>query len=214
MKLHQHKMMFGLIAALMMTLASAAHAAPIWSNDITGDSSTNPYNIGNTTAANITVSGLTAGDGPTANAGAGRFNFRWNNSNGYFQWTLQPNAGYAIDFTNITGQWQRSGTGPTSYVVRTSLDGYTAVLASGSITGEGSATSFNLNLGSSTLDEVAGPISIRLYASGATNPAGTFSINNFVVDGSVFEAIVPEPASLGLLGLGGLMLARRGRRSA
>jgi hypothetical protein len=165
--------------------------AAIWSNDITGASSNgNPYTTGDVKDANITVSGIGAGGGVAANSGGGRYNWRnWTSNTGYFSWTLTPNSGYEIDFASLTGEWQRSGTGPNAYSLRSSLDGFASNIASGSITGSAEPVEFSLNLSAGTFDAIADPITFRLFATGAGGSSGTFSINNFSFHGSVLEAI-------------------------
>lgn len=211
MKPRFHVLALALAVIAVTAFAVTSQAAVIWSNDITGSSANgNPYTLGDSVAAHLTVSGVGAGGGPSSNTGGGRYNFRgWDGGGGYFYWTLTPDTNYEINFTSLTGAWQRSGTGPSSYVLRSSLDSYASVVASGAITGSSSAVNFNLGLGAATFDAVSTPITFRLYATGAGGSSGTFSINDFVFNGDIVESIVPEPASLGLLGLGTLLLARR-----
>lgn len=183
-----------LSAALVGTVVfttTAANAANIHSNEITDSapSSSNPFTLGQTVAANMTASGIGRGSGLTGNAGSNRYNAAGFNTtldlNDYFSWTLTPNSGFQIDFTNLTGNYQRSSTGPTTYAFRSSLDGYAADIATGAITGSGSAVAFSMNLGGAAFNSVTSAITFRLYAYGGTSAAGTFSVNDFIFDGSV-----------------------------
>src|SRR3954471_17020900 len=83
-----------LAALLGLGFSTSARAQSIWSNPITNGnpSATNPFTSGDIFDPNITVSGVGAGSGVTANAGSNRFNFSgWSQSgldnNDYFSWT-------------------------------------------------------------------------------------------------------------------------------
>jgi hypothetical protein len=172
-----------------------ASAATIWSNAITGDSSSNPYATGGDVKdANVGTVVLGAGTGVTANAGGGRYNFaNWGSShdlNDYFYWTLTPNSGFKIDFTTLTGNWQRSSSGPASYILRSSADGFVGNVASGSV--PSGTAAFNLNLGAAAFDAITSAITFRLYGFGSTGTAGTFSINDFVFNGAVSALATPD----------------------
>jgi hypothetical protein len=183
------------IATLALTaLAADARAVNIFSNPITTAVQTqNPYTAEQTFDPNITVSGIGHGSGVTPNTATGgsRYNMQgWAASldaNDYYTFTLTPNAGYQIDFTNLAGQWQRSNTGPTSYILKSSFDAFDGTLASGTIVN--GAGNYSLDL--STLQDVATSIEFRLYAFGNGAAAGTFSFNDFTFDGLV------EPTTTG-----------------
>jgi hypothetical protein len=182
------KYAYATIVGGLALIPSIAGAATIHSNEITdaNPSAANPFTSGQTVAANTTATGIGRGPGITANSGSNRYNATSFAStldlNDYFYWTLTPNSGYQIDFTNLTGNWQRSSTGPNGYALRSSLDNYGANIASGAITGSGNAVSFNLDLSASAFNSVTSAITFRLYAFGG---GGTFSVNDFVFDGAV-----------------------------
>lgn len=186
------KSRYALAAIAALGLAAPASAAVIHSNPISGSNPglVSPYTAGQTVAANLSASGIGRGAGVTGSNANDRYNANsWNSASldatAYFDWTLTPTNGFSIDFASLTGNWQRSGTGPSSYSLRSSLDGYGSDLASGAIGGSGSAEAFNLSLGSSTLNSVVAPITFRLYAWGTANAAGTFSINDFSFDAAL-----------------------------
>ena len=177
-------------------------AQGIYSNPISdpNPSASNPFTAGDIFDPNITVSGISRGPTVNANAGSNRFNATaWNLSNldqgDYFSWTLTPQAGYEIDFTSLSGNWQRSGTGPQSYVLKTSTDNFASAISTGAVTGNSSAVSYSLDL--SSLQHETSPIEFRLYAFGGTNSAGTFSINDFEFDGTVQQSSVLPPSFAG-----------------
>jgi len=183
----------------LLTGNQALYAADIFSNAITNSnpSDFNPFTDGQTHHSEIAVTGVGRGPGIGANTGSNRYNARnWSlpslDANDYFTFTLTPNANFEIDFNSLSGQWQRSGTGPTQFALRTSLDGFAGTVASGSITGDASAVNYNINL--SSLQDVTSAIELRLYAWGGSNVAGTFSFNSFTFDGSVnATSVEPEP---------------------
>ena len=185
---------FTLCAAAMC--ATAVRAADIFSNPITdaNPSTADPFTAGQNTDPNLTATGIGRGAGIGANSGSNRYNARnWSLSafdeSDYFTWTLTPATGFEIDFNSVSGQWQRSGTGPISYVLRSSLDGFSADVATGDITGNSSAVAYNLDL--SSIQDVTSAIEFRLFAYGGTNVAGTFSFNDFTFDGEVVPTGMP-----------------------
>jgi hypothetical protein len=185
---------------LVVIIASAANifADNIFSNPISDAnpvSGLNPYTGGQTFDPNITVSGIGHGSGVSGNAATGgtRYNMQnWTasqNADNYFTWTLTPVTGYEMSLNSLSGTWQRSGTGPNQYMLESSLDNFASSLGSGSITGNGSATMYNIDLTSTvSLQNVTTPVEFRLYAWGSTSSGGTFSINDFTFDGSVTQS--------------------------
>ncbi|WP_171606370.1 beta strand repeat-containing protein [Limnovirga soli] len=163
-------------------------ASPIWSNTITGTTpnTSNPYTDNDITVANITVSGIGRGDATTVGADANdRYNANnWNvssfDANKYFEFTLTPNSGYKIDFTNLVYTAQASATGPTNFSFRSSADGYVNDIATTTLT-----TGDVFGLSAASFQGVTTAITFRLYAWGASSAAGTFSVNDFIFNGSV-----------------------------
>jgi hypothetical protein len=213
----------GLVYALGVASALPLRADPIWTNPITGTqpSLDNPYITGDSKDANISVSGIGAGSGLTANIGADRYNFRsWTTAgvkdvNDFFSWTLTPNAGYQIDFTSLTGSYQGSTDTPLNYGLEYSINGGATFLPLESGPLASGTHAFNFSLSSATFDSVTTPISFRLYGWGAASAGGTLSINDFAFNGVVSAVGVPTPAASagGALLLGGLAAWRWGTRS-
>jgi hypothetical protein len=103
--------------------------------------------------------------------------------NAYLQFTLSPNTGYQLDVTSVVLSMRRSttgtaaGSGPTSWSLRSSLDGYAADLSSNSLTT--SIQNFTVTLNSSFL-HLFTPITFRLFGSNASVSSG--GLSRLVVD--------------------------------
>jgi hypothetical protein len=184
-------LMLSLVAALIVVVNSLpATSADIFSNPIddSNPSTADPFTAGQNVDANITVTGLGRGPGIGPNAGSNRYNARsWSfpdfDDTDYFTWTLTPNSNFEIDFNSLSGVWRRSGTGPLQYSLKSSVDGFSSDISTGSITGSASDENFFIDL--STIQNIASSIELRFYGWGGTNAAGTFSFNDFVFDGAV-----------------------------
>ncbi len=169
----------------------AATPISIFANVITdaNPSSANPFTAGQTFNANITVNGISRGTGITASSASNRFSANdWTltaspDANDYFEFSLTPNLGYKIDFSSLVFSHQRSTQGPATYVLKSSLDNYTASLGSGST--PTSAGTVTLPL---TLSNISSNIKFRLYAYSATGTGGTYSVNDFIFNGNVSYA--------------------------
>lgn len=184
--------------------------AQIDSNPITDPNPSlfNPFTAGEITDPNVTASGIGRGAGINGTAASNRYNANgWDtlsiDTTAYFDWTLTPTGGYAMDFSSLTGNWQRSSSGPTTYVLRSSMDGFASDITTGAITGSGSAVAFNLSLSDPEFDAVSSAITFRLYAYGATGSGGTFSINDFSFNGVVAPYVPPAGDLIWKNGVGG-----------
>ena len=159
----------------------------IFSNSITdtNPSAFNPYTNGQIVDPNIGVSGIGRGSGLNAPPGntADRYNARsWlatYDSTRYFYFTITPNPGYEIDFSSLTYTGESSNQGPTLIAIRSSLDGYSTNIGAPTITGT------TINLSSTNYQNISTGITFRIYAWGGTNGNGTFSINDFIFNGTV-----------------------------
>lgn len=158
----------------------------IFSNSISTNNpnTDNPYTIGQIVDANITVSGIGRGPDINGNNGNNRYNARdWNlgafDSGDYFYFTLTPNASYEIDFINFEYTGETSAQGPINIEIRSSIDNYTSSIGTPTITGS------TIDLSSSTYQNITTTITFRVYAWGGGHTNGTFSINDFVFNGTV-----------------------------
>lgn len=185
-------------------LALGVDAQSIWNNPITDSnpSSANPFTSGDVVAANLSVSGIGRGTGLSANAGSNRYNATsWTTGgsidvNDYFYWTLTPAGGYEIDFVSLSFTTQSSNTGPNTYILRSSVDNYTANIATISITPNGSASALQtVNLSAGTFQNIGSAITFRMYGYGGSGATGTNSINDFTFNGTVSSTGCTAPST-------------------
>lgn len=183
-----------LILAVLCTVVGWGQS--IFMNPITGSNpnSVNPYITGQTVAPNITVEGIRRSTGINGENANDRYNAKtWNvtslTTNRYFEFKLTPSAGYQINFIALNYTSQASGTGPTQFAVRSSIDGYDSNLGSASVTGA------TIDLSGPGFQNVTSTIIFRVYAWGASAAGGTFSINDFDFTGTVTTVCVPPVVS-------------------
>jgi hypothetical protein len=215
----------------LAALSSAAQASLLEFNTAgnLGTETTEPSTFND---PSVTASTLTFGAGVTAASNGNRFGgSNWFDTgdtnpttlaesvagNDYIQFTITPTAGSTYDVTNLQFIWDRSSTGPSGVTLRSSIDGYASDLATA--TGLVSTTTAYTTLNISGLTALSTATTFRLYGYGASAATGTggFDTNsgtqtqaNVGVNSNF--ANLPEPASLAVLGLGGLAVLRRRSR--
>ncbi len=218
-----------LMGSLLTALAGAdVRADVIVSDPITGTKPnlSNPYTAGITSDyfSYLTISGIGRGTGisgvdanDTYRANGFATGATLNTSNNdYFTFTITANTGYQIDFSDFTFNGQRVGFGPTSLVLRSSVDNYANNIGS-VITTSTSGTNYTIDLSGTDFQNVT-DITFRLYGYNALMPNGQYSINNYQINGTVEPVVaVPEPQSLSLVGVGSVLMfgfLRRTRKEA
>ena len=161
----------------------------IFSNDITdtNPSLNNPYTNLQVVDGNITVSGIGRGTGILARTGLNRYNATgWDEialeANTYFEFKITPNVNFEIDFSSFAYTGETSPQGPTNLAIRSSLDGYSSDIGASTLTGT------TIDLSSSIYQNITTEITFRMYAWGATALLGTFSVNDFIFNGTVATA--------------------------
>jgi len=102
----------------------------------------------------------------------------------YFAFTVTANGGFVLNLTSLELDEIRTGTGPQQWVVRSSLDGFTANLGSFTNTGTSLLTNRSIPLSSSFYNQT-GSIEFRIYAFQATGGTGVWRVDNVEVFGSI-----------------------------
>jgi len=115
----------------------------------------------------------------------------------YLEVTISPAVG-TIDYapTGLFLRWRRrSGSGATGWQVRSSLDGYTAIIDSA--TGTNTAQSRTVDL--SSLGTLTAPVTLRIYAYGATGSGNGLYIWDWALAGEYDDgtvSLVVEPGGI------------------
>lgn len=169
----------------ILWLSTNLFSQSIWTNPITGTNpnTSNPYTTGQTVDANISVSGIGRGAGAVGTDANNRYNANsWNTATidmtAYFEWTITPNVGCEIDFTNFVYTSQISNTSIANFAFRSSIDAFGADIGAPDFDG----TTINLTAG--TYQNISSAITFRFYTWGAGSSGNTFSINDFTFNGS------------------------------
>ena len=135
-------------------------------------------------------SGYTGASG-TYNAGAaartGVLNTAASGS-AYFEFTVTPASGNAVVLTGISFGSRSTSTGPLAYAIRSSLDGYAANIATGTLTNT-SAWALYSSTGLSKIGAVGAAVTFRIYGYNGTGTASAntanWRIDDLTVTGSV-----------------------------
>ena len=132
--------------------------------------------------------------------------------NKYFEFTLTPEAGYQFTLDSIAFDVTRGGgSTPRGYVLRSSVDNFTADLAGGDLTtARPTYTPVSVTLGS-TYADLTTPVTFRFY-NYAPAAGNSIDYDNISLSGTI--TAVPEPGTLalGALGAFALMAASTKRR--
>lgn len=174
------------IIVLFFSTPHHVSAQEIFSNQITdpNPSSFNPFTLNQLTDVHLTALGIGRGSGITPSIGSGRYNAAnfgssVRDTSDYFSFILVPDSAYQINFTNFIYTGQKNVEGPIYFSLRSSINGYSTNI------GIPNATGTTISLSAVTFQNVRVPIEFRLYAWGAVNSTGTFSINDFSFNGEV-----------------------------
>jgi hypothetical protein len=139
----------------------------------------------------------------------------------FIGWSVQPTAGnqIAYDIVNyVVISNASTPQGPRNWELHASTDGFNAsdiLLDSFNMGSSGSMTRLGTDI--SAIGTQAGAVEFRLFGfNGSTTTFAGLSEGSFMnptpkltIEGSVLP--IPEPGSLALLGVGGLLIARRRR---
>ncbi len=140
----------------------------------------------------------------------------------YLSFQITPNVGYEMDLETFTFKQRATntpgGAGSSSFNfvadVRSSVDGFASSIMSYVVTSGVNPTpeARTVDLSAAAFQDLAVAIEIRIYFRDNANNAGQVNrITEIALNGEV--ALIPEPTSFALLGLGGLcLLPHRKRR--
>jgi len=201
-------------------LAGSATAATIaeyafQSSDLTSsDPSTNwetsDLSSGNANMLNIGGSGNPS---PALDFEFSDFNDGTLQDSDYYQFTVTPDTGFELDLADFNFDLNKQGTADVSVHLYSDIDSYTSEIGSATVVGTGAGYR---SWGSFTIDASGHPnlteattFRAYLFTTGSVGSNWTY-VDNIRLTGN---AIIPEPGSLALLGLGGLYLLQRRRRS-
>jgi cysteine-rich repeat protein len=139
------------------------------------------------TATGVTNPVMSRGAGVTAAAAGGVFSgSSWNTATlddtAFYSFTLTPEAGVSMTMLSFVFGDQRSGTGPTQWTLRSSLDSFTADIAT-SATHPAPLTSQTIALDAASFTALIVPVEFRIYAFNTASAAGTWRIDNVRVVG-------------------------------
>ena len=167
----------------------------IWNNSITNTnpSAFNPYTDGDVKNSNITVSGIGRGNGIIARPTSNRYDATgWNSlsldNEDYYEFTLQPNPGYKINFNSFVFDGQTAAiSAPTNFALRSSLDGYSSNI------GVVQDDSNSISLVTPIFQNISSAITFRIFAWGGSALDGRYGINSFEFKGSVVNTGCVSP---------------------
>jgi hypothetical protein len=175
------------LAIVLLSAASAWAQPRIYRNNIdsTDPSAENPYVTGEIKDPNVTVSGLIRSTGLVPSTAQASFRATgWNtaslNANNYFEWTITPNDGYALNFTQLNVNQSYQG-GQKATALKSSLDNFTATIAE--------TTNNFWNLSGTQYQNVTTPITFRLYVWNAATANNQYGIDFYNFYGTVTPAL-------------------------
>jgi Secretion system C-terminal sorting domain len=107
--------------------------------------------------------------------------------NKYFQFRVTPNSGFIVNISEITFQIRNSTTGPTAWILRSSVDNFaTNIATSSALITTTFAQNTSGSLASNTnLQGVGSGIIFRLYGVSATNTSGNIRVDNLTILGTI-----------------------------
>lgn len=216
------KKTFALVLAAGLTAAASADV--LVSYDALGLTGTEPQITGVAGTANLTAVDMVRGAGLIGNAGANSMNTAgWTGeSTDYISFGFTVDAGFTANVDQLIIGTRSSGTGPGIMGVFYNGDGFTTALGTINQAPGGNFVNSIINL---NLTGLSGNVEFRLIqvgtvsaGGGTTGSGGTFRVadyldgdGNFLDTQLTGEIIVPAPGAFALMGLGGLVAARRRR---
>lgn len=177
-----------IILPLLFIIASATSYGQLATWDFTGDvltSSSSASGVTASTATHVGLSNISYGSSCTGrnfNPGGWNTTVSINTADDYVQFVITADTGYSLSVTGFTYDAARTGTGPTTYDIRSSDDSYAASLSTGTVletpctSSGGTFTAINVTSGSS--------LTFRIYGYNASSAAGRMRIDNVSIAGT------------------------------
>ena len=187
-KMHIYKLLCSLLLLHLVTSQCFSQNIGNWafSNTATGTGGT--YNTVSTAAFSSGITS-TAYNANVEFFGEGGWPSGALNTNAYLQFSISPNTGYQLDLSGLILRLRHSttgagsGSGPTQWSLRSSRDGYTSDLASGTLTN--SYNDFSVSL--SGFLNIYTTVTFRLYGYTAVVTSG--GLSRLVVDNISIQGI-------------------------
>lgn len=218
------KNVIALAALVAVAGASVASGDVITSWVNFGQPGNQAFSAVGTQAANVTGANLVRGSGLTPSAASNAFsasNWQFSDTNDYFAFGFTVDSGYAANLESLWVGMRSSNTGPGLMGLFYNGDGYSSALATFDMS-PGSVF-VNAIVDLSALSGLTGAVEFRLMMTaniaangGSVSSSGTYRVGDHF-DGANFSemrvtgTVVPAPASMALIGLGGLIAGRRRR---
>ncbi|MEY4893736.1 MAG: hypothetical protein RL751_546, partial [Bacteroidota bacterium] len=134
-----------------------------------------------TTSASSNYTGSSGANNVGASAKVGALDML---NSAYFEFTITPTSGYQLEIYKIAFGSRSTGTGPTGYSVKSSLDNYTTVLALGSLS---ASSSWQLKQNDAlAISNISSPVTIRIYGHSGSGNAVSGTANWRLDDLSVY----------------------------
>lgn len=196
----------GIVAGFALLAGCAARGqVVIYSFGTTGSPTASPTFVATGASAGVFSGNLgtptPGGNSPLYSAGSGGAYFSASNWMGaapgtnYFEFTLVPDPDYALSINSLTFGYRATGTGPTFFAMRSSVDAYATDLVTGTLAGDSTwHSSGPLGIALAGLDTST---TFRIFGSGASSSLGTFRIDDVTLGGTV--SAIPEPSAYGLI---------------
>jgi Secretion system C-terminal sorting domain/Endonuclease/Exonuclease/phosphatase family/Family of unknown function (DUF5689) len=174
---------------------SVAQILAQWNFDVNSTATTLPANA-TVSAATWSVGTVTFPNGHTTattdnSISTTGFNVAAINTAKYLQFSIAPNANYAMVLNNVSFFDQKSGTGPTTWILRSSLDNYMENLNTVTTTNTPFSATPNLVELGIKFQNINTPVTFRVYAYGASSSAGAWRIDDLTIEGSLFDVSNP-----------------------
>lgn len=210
------------VASMVAVMACSASAATVASWEFAGFAG-NEATASGSELAGMENSVLSRGSGISALANADSFSASGFQAaggslasalaaNNYYTFTLEASANYLFSVSSIDFNFSSSSDGPQSWALFSSVNGFAdigdALIDWGHVGFDPNAQTATLS-GVTELQNISGPIEFRVYGYEASGDGGSGRLEGTGNDITVNGEVVPEPATMGLLGLGALVLALR-----